>query len=236
MRPNSLLILLGLTLSLSSYAQRQYRDDAEVRAHFGLETKFNKHWGMYLDQQYRFGDNVSHLTRGSAKLGLTYKFNKHLKVLGDYRFLQRRKNAGYYVTRHWFSGAIAAKGDIGYWRFVYRGMIQMRNGDMNTDRQHLTRWYNRHKLSIRYEVSKRVTLYTSGELYIPLNNTSYSGIDRSRHHVGALFNTFKNQQLELYFMYEPQYHKGGWFGDTDKYPDPYLRRRFVFGIGYGISI
>ena len=237
MKPSVLLAAILLAMAAPVLGQqRQYSDDAEVRAHFSIETKLTKRWSVHLDQQYRFGNNISRLTRGSADLGLTYKVNRHVRLLGDYVYMQRWKNAGYYATRHWFSGAIVLRGDIDRWRFIYRNMVQLRNGDVNSDEQYLTRIYDRNKITVRYEATKRWTFYTAQEAYIPLNNPQFKGIDRSRHSVGLLFNTFKNQQIELYFMLQQQWQRGGWWDQNDRYPSPYLNRDYIYGIGYGIDI
>lgn len=239
MRPTVLLTLLLAAIGGSLQAQSKlYRDDAEVRAHFSLETELSRRWTIHLDQQYRFGDNVSRLTRGSADLGLTYKINKHIRLLGDYIYLQNWSNSGYgyYFTRHWFSGAVVLRTNVRRWRFVYRNMVQMRNDEWNSEDAYNYRLYNRNKLSIRYEATKRWTFYTAHEIYIPLNNPQNRHFDRTRHFGGLLFKTFRNQQLELYFMYQHQWEKGRWWDQTDKYPNPYFKRDFVYGIGYGIEI
>lgn len=236
MKPFALACLLSVSAISGSFAQRSYYDDAEVRAHFSLETKLNRRWTLHLDQQYRFGENVSRLTRGSGDIGLTYKVSKHVKLLGDYTFIQAGKRNGSFATRHWFSGALMLRGDVDRWRFVYRNMVQLRNGDMNSEEQYLSKLYDRNKLSIRYEATKRFTFYTAGEIYIPLNNPQVEGIDRSRNFLGVLIRTFRHQELELYFMYQHQWQKGGWWDQSDRYPDPHYNRDFIFGIGYGIEI
>lgn len=231
-----LTLLFTCGLIFQAGAQRKYYDDAEARGHFSLETRLSRKWTIHLDQQYRFGDNISRLTRASADLGLTYKVNKHVKLMGDYYYLHRPKENGSYNTRHWFSGAVTLRGDIRRWRFVYRNMVQFRNGNVNSEKASQTKIYDRNKLSIRYEANKRLTFYTAGEAYIPLNNPQVQGIDRSRHFLGLLINTFRNQQLEFYFMLQQEWQKGDWWDQYDRYPSRYYKRDFVFGIGYGIEI
>jgi hypothetical protein len=230
-----LLPLLILCAALPAQ-KREYTDDAEVRAHFNLETKLSKKFSVHLDQQYRFGDNVGYLTRGSADFGLVYKLNRTVRLEGDYYYIQRRKNNGSYATRHWFSGAVVVRGDVNRLRFIYRNMVQFRNGDMYSTDENLTKIYDRNKLTMRYEATKRFTFYVSGEVYIPLNNPQMQGIERMRDAAGVLFKTFKNQQLELYFMYQQRFIKGGWWDQSDRYPSPYFQRDFIYGIGYSIEI
>jgi hypothetical protein len=231
-----LVIILTAAVRPLQAQATQYNPDAEVRAHFNLETKLTRKWSLHLDQQYRFGNNVSQLTRGSADLGLGYKVNRHIRLVADYRYMQSWKNAGYYATRHWYSGAVVLRTGIDRWKFIYRNLVQFRNGDVNSDERYQTKIYDRNRLSVRYEATKRWTFYTSHEAYVPLNNPQTKGIDRTRHSGGTLFNTFKNQQLEFYFMFQQEWQKGGWWDQSDKYPNPYFNRDFIYGIGYSIEI
>ncbi len=229
------LALLSLLCFSQLVSAQKYYDDAQVRGHFNIETKLNKRFTVHLDQQYRITNNVSDFSRGSADIGITFKINKHIKLLADYVYIQKQKNSGIWNQRNWYYGAVVLKKDIGYWRIVGRAMLQARNGDVNSDKANLTRLYNRNKVSVRYEINKRLTGFVAEEIYIPLNSPQAKGIDRSRTFAGILINTFKNQQLEFYFMYQVWTQKNNWWDQSDRYPDPLLRRDFIYGIGYGIE-
>jgi hypothetical protein len=235
MKTSAPILILFVLFARPLVAQDSYTEDTQMRAHFSLETKISKKFTVHLDQQYRFTNNISTFQRGSANIGITYKINKNIRLLADYVYIQRRNNSGYWFQRNWYSGALVLRKDFGYWRLVGRVMLQARNGSVNSKNEHLTRLYNRDKLSVRYEISKRLTAYVAEEIYIPLNNPQYSGIDRSRTLGGFLINTFKNQQLELYFMYQHWLHRGGWWDQSDSFNDRRLKRTYVFGIGYGIE-
>jgi hypothetical protein len=210
-------------------------NDAQVRAHLSVETKLVGNLGFHLDQQYRFTNNASEFTRGSADIGLIWKLNRNVRFLASYVHIQRKNDMGYFRQRDWYYGALVLRKNIYRWRVIYRNMVQARFGNVNSDQQYLVKWYDRNKLSVRYEATKRFTFYTSGEVYIPLNNPQMKGIDRSRNSLGVLINTFRNQQLELYFMYQHFWGKGDWWDQQDRYPDLRLKRHYIYGIGYGIE-
>lgn len=227
-------VLLACCLVLRSQDSYVY-NDAQVRAHLNVETDISSRLGIHLDQQYRFKNNVSEFSRGSADIGLVWKLNRNIRILVDYVNIQRRNEYGYFRMRHWYSGALVLRQDVRRWRFVYRNLVQARTGNVNSDNQHLIKWYDRNKLSVRYELNKRLTAYTSAEIYIPLNNPQLKGIERSRNFLGILIKTFKNQELELYFMYQAWWRSGDWWDQYDRYPDRRLKRDYIYGIGYGIE-
>jgi hypothetical protein len=214
---------------------QEYLDDAQARAHINLETRLSRHFSVHLDQQYRFNQNVSNFRRGSADIGLIWRVNRHVRFLFDYVYIQRKTKEGYWQQRNWYYAALVLRHDVKRWRFIYRNMVQFRSGTVNSDDAHNYRIYDRNKASVRYEINKRLTAYTSGEVYIPVNNPQLFGIERSRNQLGMLIDVRKNQQLELYFMYQVFWQKGDWWDQTDRYPSPYKRRDFIYGIGYGIE-
>lgn len=213
----------------------QYYNDAQIRTHLLVEKKFGKHFSVSLDQQNRFTYNATTFSRASVDLALNWKFNKHIKISGDYVFIEKRNNNNRFSPRHWANIALHLRHEWRRWKLFYRGMVQARTGDMYTNFYEL-RLYNREKLNIRYEVTKRFALYVADEIYIPLNSPQTKGIDRNRAFVGVLYKLTKYQQLEFYFMQQQQLQKNYWFNDRDRYDNSMLKRNFIYGIGYAISI
>jgi hypothetical protein len=231
-----LIIFLFSCLMAGAQQDVRYLEDSQIRGHFNLEAGLGKKFTIHLDQQYRITNNISQLTRASADIGLTYKVSDHVKLLADYIYIQRRSNSGMWRQRNWYSGGIVLRTDAGYWRFVARSIVQARNGNTNSDKEYLTKWYNRNKLSIRYSVNKRVSAFVAGEIYIPLNNPQFQGIDRVRGITGVVIKTFKKQELELHFMYQQWLSRGGWWDANDNAYDRMLRKTYILGIGYGIEL
>lgn len=226
------LILILIFVGGSLHCQKYY-DDAQVRGHFSLEKKINK-WSFQIDQQYRFTNNAQDLTRISLNPGVGYKITKNIRVQADYVFIQKKDEEEVYSNRHWYGLAGVFKYDHKRWKFQYRNYTQLRYGKAHSKWADIPRVYNRNKVSVKYEATKRFTPYLAAELYLPLNSPQLFGIERARGFGGLLFNTFRNQQLEFYFLYQQQIHKNFWFKDSDTYDNMLLRRHFIYGIGYSI--
>src|SRR3954470_25023413 len=92
-------IALLLFVILSAKAQ-EYYNDAQVWGTLKLEKHFGKKFSVYLSEKVRVTQDVSDLSRGGTFIGLKYKFNKYINILGGYAYVQKRKNQPYYDTRH----------------------------------------------------------------------------------------------------------------------------------------
>jgi hypothetical protein len=227
-------LFLFIFVAAQSFSQ-DYYDDAQVRAYLNLQKKITKNFWVHLDQQYRFTNNVSEFTRGSVEAGVTWKVAKFFKLQGNYTFIQNHKNNGRFATRHWYSAAAIFKHDIDRWRFMYKNLFQVRSGDVNSEEMNLFRLYDRNKIVVKYEATKRFTFYVAEELYVPLNSPQTKGIDRSRSFIGTEIVTCKDQHLELFFMYQFRLQRNDWFDQKKTYPNKPLKRDFIYGISYNIT-
>ncbi len=203
-------------------AQTEYEDDAAVWINIYLEKKINKNWDIHLNQQNRFNENVKNYGMGYADFGLTYSFNKNVKILGDYVFVQRRVLDGTYSTRHQFYTALVLKKELRKWSFIYRNMLQIQVKDVYTSEDGaVPEYYERNKLTIKYKMNKYFTFYTAEELYLPFYQVRNKGLDRSRTFVGFFYNLSKHTNIELYMLYQHQLNA---FNATN--------RDYIYGLGF----
>jgi hypothetical protein len=223
-----------LFIILNASAQPYY-NDAQLRTNLGLSKHITSKLSLSFDQQYRWNKNISEHKRSSFDIGISYKLHKNISVKADYVYIQRRKNEGY-EQLNWYYIGIILKHKAGYWKFAYRNLLQARMSPKNSDEYYIMRYYDRNKFSISYELSKRYTLSLEEELYIPLNNPQVKGIDRSRSFLRMNMKTFKNQSIELYFMYQAQLQRGKWFDQNYRYTNRPYNRDYIYGINYQIDL
>lgn len=235
MKGKHLLVLLACCFGTKFFGQ--YYNDAQLWFNLYLEKRLTKHLDIHLNQQDRWDQNISHYRLGYADVGLTWRFNKNVKILADYVFTQKAKKEGNFSTRHQFYVAFSAKKDIRRWRFIYRNMLQLQYNDPMRDRYGFFPYYkDRNKFTIKYELSKRFDLYVASELYVPLNLPSRTFYpDRVRYFAGVFINIVKHQQLELYYMIQDQLQNDTWFKQKNRYSNSPLNHYYVIGIGYAIQ-
>lgn len=227
--------ILLMVIGMRVFAQTNY-NDAQVWFNLYLEKKVSKKFLLHLNQQDRWTNNVSQYTLGYADVGVTYKITKDVKVLLDYVFTQKRKEAGYFGTRHQYYVAVVLKKDWARWRLSYRNLFQVQyNNPYTSEHGYFPYFHDRNKFILKYYATRRFDFYVAEELYIPLNNEQVKGIDRSRTFAGLFYNITKRQQLELYFLYQSQLQKGDWYKQQNKYPNDFFDKFYVYGIGYSIQ-
>jgi hypothetical protein len=234
-----LVCCILLFFCLKSYAQQLYKyNDAQLWFNLYLEKKLSDKFAIHLNQQDRWNENITQFSFAYADVGITYKIAKNIKILADYVFTQKKRLDDSYGSIHQYYIAMTFKKDIRRWRFMYRNMFQFQFNNPYTSYYALTPfYYDRNKFIIKYEFNKYFTFYGAEELYIPLNSPQIKGIDRSRTFFGLFYNTFKNQQLELYFMYQNRIQNGEWFKQHTAYDatNYILEKDFVYGIGYSFD-
>jgi len=218
----------------SSLAQNYY-NDAQGRLNLGLEKRLSKRLSLTLDNQNRFYKNVSEFSRSSLDFGINYKIKKWLKIKIDYVYIEKRNKQGYFTQRNWLYGAAVFKYDIQKFRFFYRNMLQFRMGATNSDESSMIRIYDRSKITVRHETTRRWAFWLAYELYTPLNNQQSKGIDRSRVFIGTTLRTMKGQSLDLYFMLQTQMQRGKWSDQSYRYQNEPLKRFYIYGINYNIE-
>jgi hypothetical protein len=225
-------LILSL-LCLGGLAQSAYQNDAQAWLKLTLEKKISDRLALRLRNQDRFTNNVAELGRVKFDLGLTYKLVRGVRVRLGYAFMDRRKLSGTYSERHRWYAALLLKKQLKRWSVGYRNLFQSQYVDPFTSEDGgIAYFYDRHKVTLEYEYSKRISIYTAQELFIPLNNQQARGFDQSRTFLGLLYNLSKTQQVELFFLLKQRLQNGDWYDQARTYPNEPLTRDFVYGLGY----
>lgn len=214
-------IIFTLIALASRTVAQDFIDDAGIWVSIGAEKKLSRYWSVRLKNQTRINENISELGRSAFDLGMTFSLNKNLSFSGGYVLAERKRIDDTYSTRHQGYLTVVLKLETGRWRFAYRNMLQARVKDIySSEDGRIPTWYERNKLTIKYELTKRFTLFTAGELYYPLDQRLNKGFDRSRTFWGMSYKLGRHTELEAYFLYQRELNA---FGPTN--------RDYINGIG-----
>lgn len=218
----SILILVLAGIALLTYGSESPTNrDAAVWVNIYLEKKITKKFDLHLNQQNRFNNNLSNFGLWYADFGLTYKINKNVKLLGDYVFAQKQKEA-HWSNRHQYYLALYVNKKHARWKLTNRNMIQNGYADiLSSENGKISKLYYRNKLTIKREVNKYVAYYVAQELYLPLNNPKRQGLDRSRSFVGMFCSLSKLDEVEFYLLFQNELN-----ATKRKSQD------FIYGVGY----
>jgi hypothetical protein len=219
---NRIKILFILWLAAVNLAAQEFQDDAALWAHVTLEKKLTKRVDLYLTQKNRINNNFSHYALGYIAFGTSYEINKHVKFTGEYRFAKKSRLDDSYDNRHRLSLAVTLKQRVGSFTFMYRNLVLAQYKDVySSEYGKVPVWYERNKLTVKYELNKRIDFYCSGELYLPLYQAKNKGFDRSRTLLGVLYNLNKKNVVEIYFGFQKE---------LNAYKA--ARRDYIYGLGY----
>lgn len=215
-------IVWVLVLFAKPVFAQEFSDDAAIWTNFYFEKKVSDKWTIHLNQQNRINENVTRFNLAYADVGVTYKLNKYASVMGDYVFSQNRKFDLSFKSRHQGYVALMLHARMGRWRFNYRNMFQSQVEEyFSSEKGKVPEYYERNKVTVKYDLNKYVSLYSAQEIYYPLYQEKNKGFDRSRTFAGMFYNLNKQMQIELYFLFQRELNA---FDAT--------RRVFVYGLGY----
>ena len=209
-------------ISVSASRAQEYDDDAALWLNLNLEKKLNDKFDVHFSHSSRINNNISEYGLGYGDIGVSYSHNKNIKVSLDYVLREKRNLDGSYSTRHRAYLAVLLKKEISQFTFSYRYRLQTELKDALTSEYGLVpKYYDRHKLSIKYELSKRYSVYVSEELYYPWYQAKNKGFDRSRSAIGLIYKLTKRKSIEGNFTYR---HELNAFSRTN--------RDFIYSLTY----
>lgn len=201
---------------------QDFQDDAALWMNIYLEKKINKKIHLHLNQKNRFADNIGRLDVSYADFGITYNFNRHVRVMFDYVFAEKRRLDYSFSNNHQFYGALILRQKLKKFTFSYRNMVTANMQDIYSSYDgRVPVFTDRNKLTVKYELNKRYSFYTAEELYMPFYQAKNKTLSRSRTFAGVFYRLTKDTEFELYFAFQRQLNA---FNVT--------KRVFIYGIGY----
>jgi hypothetical protein len=215
------IVLISL-FSLSSVRSQEFEDDAQLWLNLNLEKKLTDHFDVHFAHSSRINENVSQYGLGYGDIGVSYIHNDNIKVMADYVYRKRRNLDGSYSDRHRAYIAVILKKELGRLTLAYRYRFQAELRDMLVSEDGMVpKYYDRHKLSIKYELNKRFDVFLSEELYYPYYQAKNKGFDRSRSALGLIYKLSKKASVEAGFTYR---HELNAFDRTN--------RDFIYSLTY----
>lgn len=172
---------------------------------FSFATDLTRNWEIEIDQEFRFGQNLTQLDRAFTDLGLQYKVSKHLRIGGHYRYILDRRTSGIYGHRHRLSGDITLRLKSGRYTFAnrLRGQWEKRTINYSEDRELGWETNLRNTFKISYRVNRKYQPYLNCDLRYALYEPSYprfQGFDRIRAGLGLDIDLNRNFLFGTYFL------------------------------------
>ena len=198
--------------------------DAALWTSVNIEKKINQRIAIGLSNEFRFNENMSELGTIYNDLGVSYRFNKNLRVSLNYRFINKRLLDDSYSQRHRFYVDLTGKKKFSPVECIVRLRFQQQYKDMYVSEDGLTpAFYFRPKLSLKYVEFNKLEPFVSYEAFFPLWSGSPDIPDEHRFSAGIDCNFDRRNSIEIFATYNLE------FGKRLKQDD------FIAGIGYSFS-
>jgi hypothetical protein len=211
MKSSTCLALILFCLLLSSKSSAQY-NDAQFWENVSLDKDLLRQWNLHFNHEGRIVDNDSRFVYGYGDLGLTYKFNRHLKFSADYVIVFKQTDKRFSTRHQWYLD-YTYKWKVHRFEIAWRQMFQQQVQDIySSDFGTVPDNYLRNKFTFTYNIKKgkfrRLKPYTAAEFYYRVSNHDEDGygFNRNRYYLGAFYSFNKKTELEVYDMIERNYN------------------------------
>ncbi len=219
------ILFLAIGIFPVAVNAQYYEDDAKLWLYVKVDKDLSSKLNAEVSIQNRIENNVSQYSKLYGNLQLSYKLNKNFRLLGGYGYGINDRDDGSFGNRHRAYAGFMLRKKIKSFVFSYRNIFQGSIKNANTSENGaVPLYFDRNKITIKYELNKRLELYTAQELNLSYNQSDYDNVARSRTYIGAIYNLSKKSSVEGYFMFQKHL----------KYVNQ-PKRNFIFGLTYSHS-
>ena len=209
---STILFLLPL------FINAQIVSDAQQWTNFSVNKKTND-FEFSLNEEIRFDENISHISKIFTELSAEYKITKGFYVGSTYRYSRENdyETSNYDMT-HRIDLGIKYKFKVDKFKASIKTKIQLKKGLPYENNP----TYNRTKITVDYDINNKLTPFINYELFYQFNDQHL--INRSRTSFGGKYAINDSQAIELYYLYENQFNTKN------------LQHNHIYGLSYSIDI
>ena len=193
------IILVGVVSLICSNSGFAQTSSNELWMSGDINYNISDDANIAMEQGWRISNGISKQTYTDL-LG-SYKFNKHFKVGGGYRFGQRGHmfNANHFDHRWHLYGTYKYR--LKPFTFYAKLRIQSRYRDMFTSENGIIpKTVARFKFTAKYDISKDLNAFIAFEPYYSLNNYKGNDFTRMRYYAGINYDFSKRKSLKVYLL------------------------------------
>ncbi|MFH0895527.1 MAG: DUF2490 domain-containing protein [Bacteroidota bacterium] len=167
MKYRKLITLFFLFFAFTARAQVK---DAGLWTTLSVEKDFSKKISMSIDEEMRLIENCSRIDLFYTNFGMTYKFNKQIRVGFTYRLTEKKQDNNMFSIRNRLMLDLTYKRKFYGFIFQYRSRIQseIRNY-YSSETGKIPSWDWRNKFEVKYDKDQFVP-YAGTELFLQLND------------------------------------------------------------------
>lgn len=220
------LIFVILLLSCGICPLPAQNNDFQVWPSFQANMEVYENLKIHIEEEIRFHENISQVSRQINDLGISYRLNKALRAGLYYRIEADWKNADEYKWRHGLYSDISLRKKINRITLGYRLRLQSAKIERSDPETNLLSGFrHRHKFSADYDI-KGIPLapFLEAELFVEYLRKNQSRIDGIRTWIGMEYTLKKVHTISLKYGIDQEMNTS----------DPL--RAFIIALGYKIDL
>lgn len=225
----SIVRLTGLSLVLlfvSSFKALTQQNDFQAWPSLQVNVEVLDNIKLHVEEEVRFHENLSQVARQINDLGVSYRFNKHLRAGIFYRIEADWKNADEYSWRNGIYSDISLRTELSRFSFGYRLRFQSSKVERNDNESALFNGFrHRHKISAEYDL-KGIPLvpFLDAELFVDYTKENHSMIRGFRTWAGLDYTINKIHTVTIKYGIDQEINSN----------DPI--KAFIVALGYAIDL
>lgn len=201
-------IFSGCLLFISCFSLPAQNEDAGLWTDITVEKKISRSSSVYVNESFRFSENISELSTFFTEAGVQKKLLKNLSFTLSYRFINKREPDDSYAQRHRYFADISFRKKIAAMSISFRTRIQSQVENYFLPSEKLygntPENYWRNKISLRYQSSKKFKPFIAAEIWYPLNNPKKKLVDNLRCSGGFQYELNKRNTIEISYIIEKE--------------------------------
>jgi len=217
-------LLCFLILGGHSPALHAQENDFQIWTDLSVNKELTKKWDLSFEQNLRFGNNVTQLSKSYSNLSAGYSVADFLKLSVLYRFVIRNKDESY-IYGHSFAFDATLKQKFNRFKLSMRNRFMLKYSEiLSSDKGKIPDRYYRTKMELVYNIRKfPLDPFVSVESFLLMPKGDEAFFDAVRTAFGLEYSINKRQALEAYWLNEWGLNK-----EADN-------NNFVLGISYSYS-
>lgn len=214
-------------LSVASVPAVAQYSDLHAWSNLYVEKRIVKGLNAHVEAQGRINQNVSNFYYSSLDLGFTFKPLNWLNLSAAYVLAGKEmREGGINYRNQYYVSALFKLRALEWLRINNRVMVQSKNNDsfLADEMVQYRDNYFRDKLSLKVDLTRRLTPYIAQEFYWQINDPAGNDLHRSRSYIGLEVVVTRRSQFEIYHMIQKELNQ--------KRP----QTDYVIGVGYEIYL
>ncbi len=226
-KPLGRLIACLMLLVCSGRMLSAQVNDAGLWMSVSVEKKLTQKFAINVAEEFRMNENITELGTFFTDAGVSYKINKYFKCSANYRFTNKRRLDDSYSKRHRYYVDLTFRKKFKPIIFQLKTEFRGEYKDINSsDDGKVPSYYSVNKLTIKYDLQKKLQPYLYVEFFSPLKHPGHHlGVfmDQAKYCIGTEYVINRMHTLDFFYLFQKEYNV----------KDPLSE--YVIGVGYSLN-